>query len=327
MSMRSWDSESMTSYGVMPSSRRGTFATSMTRPVPARAADSALEAVRPAAPRSWMPVIQSAWLWARSRQASMSIFSRNGLPTCTAGRSSSKRACGSVREARPEAPWMPSRPVSAPTSMRTLPTPSAFALASLSIGRDADAHGVDERVRGVGVLEDDLAADGGDAEAVAVAADAGDDAAEEVAVARASSQRPEAEGVEEGDRARAHREDVADDAADAGGRALVGLDGGGVVVGLDLHDDAHAVADVDCAGVLGAAAGEDVGALGGKQAEEGLRVLVAAVLAPERAEQAELDLVGLAAEALDDEVVFVAAESDGVEDFLVYGHVFRIRGA
>ena len=51
---------------------------------------------------------------------------------------------------------------------------------------DADAHGVDERVAGVGVLEDDLAADGGDAEAVAVAADAGDDAAEEVAVARRS---------------------------------------------------------------------------------------------------------------------------------------------
>jgi hypothetical protein len=35
----------------------------------------------------------------------------------------------------------------------------------------------------------------------------------------------------------------------------------------------------------------------------------------------------LAAEALDDEVVFVAAEGDGVEDGLVCGHEFRIRGA
>ena len=98
-------------------------------------------------------------------------------------------------------------------------------------------------------------------------------------------------------------------------------------MGLDLHDDAHAVADVDGAGVLGAAAGEDVGALGGEQAEERLRVLVAAVLAPERAEHAELDFVRLAAEAFDDEVVFVAAEGDGVEDCLVYGHVLRIRWA
>ena len=97
-------------------------------------------------------------------------------------------------------------------------------------------------------------------------------------------------------------------------------------MGLDLHDDAHAVADVDGAGVLGAALREDVRALGGKEAEEGLRVLVAAVLAPEGAEHAELDLVGLAAEALDDEVVFVAGEGDGVEGGLVYGHGLRING-
>ena len=196
----------------------------------------------------------------------------------------------------------------------------------LVAARDADAHGVDQRVAGVGVLEEDLAADGRDAEAVAVAADAGDDAVEEVAVARVV-ERPEAQRVEEGDRARAHREDVAHDAADAGRRALVGLDRGRVVVRLDLHDDAHAVADVDRAGVLGAARGEDVGALGGEQAEQRLRVLVAAVLAPHRAEHAELDLVRLAAQALDDQVVLVAAEGDGVEDLLVCGHVFRIRGA
>ena len=40
-----------------------------------------------------------------------------------------------------------------------------------------------------------------------------------------------------------------------------------------------------------------------------------------------LNLVRLAAQAFDDEVVFVAAEGDGVEDVLIYGHVFRIRGA
>ena len=56
--------------------------------------------------------------------------------------------------------------------------------------------------------------------------------------------------VKIGDRARAHGDDVADDAAHAGGRALVGLDEGRVVVGLHLEGDGPAAADVDDAGVL-----------------------------------------------------------------------------
>ena len=149
ISMRSWDSESMTSYGVIPSSRRGTFATSMTMPVPPRVADSTREAVRPAAPRSWMPVIQSAWLWARSRQASRSIFSRKGLPTWTAGRSSSKRALrvGAGSEA--------GRAVDAVAAgvgadeHEDVAGALGLRAGELVDAGDADAHGVDERVRGV----------------------------------------------------------------------------------------------------------------------------------------------------------------------------------
>ena len=62
--------------------------------------------------------------------------------------------------------------------------------------------------------------------------------------------RAEAERVQRRDRPRAHGEDVAQDAADAGRRALVGLDEGRVVVALHLEDDGEAVADVDDAGVL-----------------------------------------------------------------------------
>ena len=60
---------------------------------------------------------------AASRQASMRHFSRKGLPTCTAERSSF--VSSKEREASPDAPWMPSRPVSAPTSMIELPGPFA----------------------------------------------------------------------------------------------------------------------------------------------------------------------------------------------------------
>jgi hypothetical protein len=52
---------------------------------------------------------------------------------------------------------------------------------------------------------------------------------------------------------RAHGEDVAQDAADAGRRALVGLDERGVVVALHLEDRGQPVADVDDAGVLAGA--------------------------------------------------------------------------
>ena len=60
----------------------------------------------------------------------------------------------------------------------------------------------------------------------------------------------EAQRVEDRDRAGAHREDVAQDAADAGRGALVRLHGRRVVVALDLERDREPVADRDHAGLL-----------------------------------------------------------------------------
>ena len=85
-------------------------------------------------------------------------------------------------------------------------------------GKEADAHRVDEAVAGVGLVEDRLAADGRHADAVAVVADAGDRAPE------APVGRAEAQAVEQRNRPRAHRDDVAQDPADPGGRALERLD-------------------------------------------------------------------------------------------------------
>ena len=53
-----------------------------------------------------------------------------------------------------------------------------------------------------------------------------------------------------GDRPGAHREDVAEDPARPGGRALVGLDRRRMVVALDPDRGGDAVADVDDTGVL-----------------------------------------------------------------------------
>src|SRR5258708_28465200 len=94
-----------------------------------------------------------------------------------------------------------------------------------------------------------LTADRRHANAIAVAADSGDDPADEVAclgMIRAA----EAEGVEQRDRPRAHGEHIAQDAADPGRRALVWLDKGRVIVALDLEDHRIAIADIDYPGVL-----------------------------------------------------------------------------
>ena len=131
---------------------------------------------------------------------------------------------------------------------------------------------------------------------------------------------PEAQRVEQGDRPRAHGEDVAHDAADAGRRALVRLDRRGVVVRLDLEHGAVAAADIDRAGVLAAALGQHLRAGAGEEAQQRLAVLVAAVLAPHRAEHAQLDVVRLAVEQRDDLVVLVDGEGDQGQGFSVSGH-------
>ena len=86
-------------------------------------------------------------------------------------------------------------------------------------GEEAHAHRVDEAISGVGRVEDGLAADVRDADAVPVVADPRDCALEHPA------RLAEAEAVEQRYRARAHRDDVAQDPADPGCGALERLDG------------------------------------------------------------------------------------------------------
>src|SRR3989442_15924029 len=80
-------------------------------------------------------------------------------------------------------------------------------------------------------------------------ADARHDALDEAARLRVV-ELAEPERVEEGDGPRAHREDVSQNATDAGGRALERLDERGVIVALDLEHHGPAVTDVDRTRVL-----------------------------------------------------------------------------
>ena len=105
-----------------------------------------------------------------------------------------------------------------------VPGPGRGRAGEVALLEQPDGHHVDERVVRVRRVEDQLAADRRHADAVAVAADAADDAVDEVSRSRLG-RVAEAQRIEHGDRASAHREDVAEDPADACRGALVRLDG------------------------------------------------------------------------------------------------------
>ena len=184
-----------------------------------------------------------------------------------------------------------------------------------SVGRSPTHIAFTSGLRRVGVVEDGVAADGGDADAVAVVADPADRAVE------LAAGLAEAEAVEERDRARAHGDDVAQDAADARRGALEGLDRRGMVVALDLEGDRLPVAEVDHARVL-ARALQHARALGGQAPEQERRVLVAAVLRPEEREDAQLEVVRRAPEQRLDTVVLAVRQAERAMERLV-----RIRHA
>ncbi len=120
--------------------------------------------------------------------------------------------------------------------------------------------------------------------------------------------RAEAERIHDRERTRVHGEDVAQDAADSGGRALEWLDVGRVIVRLDLEGAAPSVANVDDAGVF-AGTLNDALALGRQALQVDARRLVGAVLAPHDAVDAKLGEAWDAAEGGEDRLVFVSGDA------------------
>ena len=174
-------------------------------------------------------------------------------------------------------------------------------------GHQPDRHGVDERVARVLGGEADLAAQVRHAEAVAVPRDSRDHALEKVS-RLGIVRRREPQRVQDGNGPRAHGEDVAQDAAHAGGGALEGLDKRGVVVALDLEGQREPASQVHDTGVL-AGALQHLRALGGELTQEDARVLVGTVLGPERGEKAQLGEARLATEPANDAVVLLGGEA------------------
>ena len=87
----------------------------------------------------------------------------------------------------------------------------------------------------VSLLELDLPAHGGNADAVAVAGDSGHHPFHNQLVGRVL-QRSKAQGIQEGNGSGTHGENVANDSPHSRCRSLIGLDKGGVIVRFHLED-------------------------------------------------------------------------------------------
>ena len=83
ISILSWLSDSIISYGVIFSSLQGTLSNSISIPNSPFDAISTLDEVKPAAPMSWIDMIDLSFI--NSKHASIKSFSVKGSPTCTVG--------------------------------------------------------------------------------------------------------------------------------------------------------------------------------------------------------------------------------------------------
>ena len=188
-------------------------------------------------------------------------------------------------------------------------------------GRDTNAHHIDQNVAVIASVEIGLPADGGHANAIAIAGDAADHAIDQ-AFGFGMGWIAKAQRVHQRDGAGAHGEHIAQDAADAGGRALVGLNEAWVVVAFHLEDAGQAFADVDRAGVF-ARPIDHVRRLGRQLGQMNAGGFVAAVLGPHDAKNAEFGDIGRAAELGEDRCPFFAGEAEG--DRLILGGGLQMR--
>ena len=214
--------EIITSNGAMPGSRRGIASRSTRIPVPARSAVSEVAQLIPPAPRSWRPSTRPR-----------SISSSDGLDQQLLGervadldgRPLRRIVVGEGRagqDRRPADPVAAGRRAEQDDEVARARAPAARV--SRPVRQQADRHDVDERVAGV-------ATDRRRARRRPSARRRSCRSRRRRATTPSTRWRvrgvgriAEAQGVEDGDRPGAHREDVAQDPADAGRRALVRLD-------------------------------------------------------------------------------------------------------
>ena len=214
----------------------------------------------------------------------------------------------------------------------------------------AEAKNIYQRISLETFIEINLAANCWNADAVSVMRDAGHDAGEEppvggdlflsilcggtcVACAATTAATavlrdwPEVQRVQAKFRTRAHGENVSNDPAYAGGRALERLNRARMVVALHLERDRPAVADIHHAGVFFACLNQNVWSRCGKFLQLFLRILVRAVFAPHDRKNPQLGKIRFATENFFDPLEFFASEAVSPHEFRCNKRIGRRRFA
>src|SRR5688572_16191549 len=102
-----------------------------------------------------------------------------------------------------------------------------FAEEDLVLAHQSECEGIDQRIKGVGIIEGDFAADSGYAKSVSIMSNTAYDTSEQGPITPAMFrvvQRTKTQTIHGSDRSRAHREDVAQDPADTSCCSLKRLD-------------------------------------------------------------------------------------------------------
>ena len=155
---------------------------------------------------------------------------------------------------------------------------------------EAHTHDIHQGVSTISRGKFQLSPDGGNAEDIAVVGSTGDDTFHQLLhpfVGRVA----EAEGIEEGNGAGTHGQNIPDNAAHACSCTIVGFNGRGMIVALYFKGNGQAVADIDHAGILPRTL-EDPLPLGGKTAQKGFGIFITTVFRPHDTEDTQLYLIG-----------------------------------
>ena len=183
-------------------------------------------------------------------------------------------------------------------------------------GQQTETQHIHQRIAHIGGVEHGLATHVGHTHRVAVTGHATHDALGDPTAARVI-ERTETQRIHQRDRSGAHGEDVAQDAANARGRPLIGLNGRRMVVALDTNGGGDAVAHIDHTGVL-AGTDQHPRGFGGQTLQMHPRRLIGAVLGPHHGVHGQFEVVGVAAQQLGDRGVLVISEAECDVDGLLH---------
>ncbi|MNW51504.1 hypothetical protein D3C74_289910 [compost metagenome] len=180
---------------------------------------------------------------------------------------------------------------------------------------ESDAHGIDQRIAVIAVVEHNFAAHCRNPDTVAITSDTGYDMLEQI-LDPVAFKLPETQGVQQRHRSCTHGENVPDNPAHPGRRALVRLNCRRMVMAFNFEYNSLIVSDIYDPGAF-PRSHQHARPARRETAQQRLRVLIGTVLRPHYTEHTDFRIVWLAAHERSDELIFAVRHTELTVDFLL----------